>query len=123
MKSDILGGMIHLASPETDKSFCGHFGRNDILTHETPPHNREVFKLCQECKYLFSLKIGDERRKAQEAWNNRPSDQKFHDWLEGWAHFGESDMGVIGDGLAVLATCGLVYIPKYLAKYLLKAGL
>ena len=114
--------MIHLLFSKTNASFCGKSSKNDILTSERPP-NREVAKLCAECKKLYNQNLENERLRQLEALNNRPVREKFHDWLSGLASLGESDMELIMWPTLILFTAGLIVPAKHLAKLMLKVGI
>lgn len=113
--------MIHLLSAKTNETFCGNEKPYDILTGEAPPYNREVPKLCKECKQLRQQEIDDDTRRNLEAWNNRPP-PTFHDRLVSWSHFSEDQMGVIGDIMLTVATLGAPLLLKQVAKWLLWMG-
>src|SRR5271154_5725563 len=113
--------MIHLQSPETNASFCGNFATYDILTNETPP-NREVSRLCKECKVLYDKHLDDESKQQRDYWNNRTPRKKFHDWLVGLSRVGESDMAIILDLMLIVGTFGLILVAKRIAVWLLKVG-
>jgi hypothetical protein len=112
---------IHLLSLKTNTSFCGNLAKSDIITCERPP-DREMARLCAECRRLYNKNLADEYQKRQEAWNNRPPRQKLHDWLSGLASLGDSDMDLLLYPFTILMTLGLVIPGKHIAKLLLKAG-
>jgi cell fate (sporulation/competence/biofilm development) regulator YmcA (YheA/YmcA/DUF963 family) len=100
---------------------CEFYDSSGLLVYFS--HNREVKNLCKMCLALYYKNLDDECIKIQEALNNRPIRQKFHDWLQELDNLGHSHLDAILYPMAIIMTCGLVIPAKYVAKLLLKAGI
>jgi hypothetical protein len=105
--------MIHLYSEKNTGSFCGKLSKGDLVTSESPP-DRDVPKLCIECKALYYKNLYDERIERIRVRNKRPIGQKFYDWLEQLSMVGESDMEVFVYPFYIVCTAGLIIPAKFL---------
>jgi hypothetical protein len=112
--------MIHLCRTPEFKSLCRTpIKGGDVLTYESPPHNRLPKNLCLECKKLYDGIIDIEGREARIRYENWKKNRTFKERLVEWANFAEGsrpDFYLI----PVLATFGLPLLIKRIAKLILK---
>lgn len=108
--------MIHFQHQDK-QSYCGEFGRNDIMSPETPRNNK-IKNICQNCVYEYNLEI----QRQRIIYNNRPNREKFKEWLSELAYLGESDFDVILFPTLIIVSCGTIIPAKYFAKFLLRLG-
>jgi hypothetical protein len=123
--------MIHLLGKTYHtygKPLCGgNIKDGSVGTFERPP-NRHYPNLCVDCFDAYWKAIDDAweanapiRAAYQAKLDARPIRQKLHDWCMNYDRLFEGTSGYYNTMLIPL-TCGLVFIPQFAARLLLKLG-